>query len=145
MHNSDGVREERTGTRCLKISERHRQWGLNCPAVDIDFLMVEYDQGKPVAIVEYKEKHWDVKNTSSMTINAIKELAGSLPFLIAVYDSDDWSFIVHPINGAAKEHYKDWANIKMSERNFVESLYAFRKLKPNIRDREVIQRLNDNI
>jgi hypothetical protein len=33
------------------ISQRHRLWGFNCPAVDIDFLMIEYDQGKPAACV----------------------------------------------------------------------------------------------
>lgn len=145
MYNDDGVRAERTGQRCPKISERHRHWGFNCPAVDIDFLMVEYDHGRPVAIVEYKEINWNPSNTSNMTYKAIRELAGELPFLVAVYDPNDWVFIVYPMNDAAERHYGDWAKIRISEKDFVESLYAFRKSELNAKDREAIDRLENSV
>lgn len=45
---------ERTGWRDQQISERHRGWGYNCLAVDVDFLLIEYDQSIPVAIIDYK-------------------------------------------------------------------------------------------
>jgi len=47
------VRPERTGWRDLELSKRHRQWGWDCPGIDLDFLFLEYDRGKAVAIVEY--------------------------------------------------------------------------------------------
>ena len=34
------VRPERTGWRDEKLSQRHRMWGWDCPAVDIDFLLL---------------------------------------------------------------------------------------------------------
>jgi hypothetical protein len=48
------TQEERTGWRCQEISERHRKWGWNSPAVDLDFPMIEYNFGRAVAVVEYK-------------------------------------------------------------------------------------------
>ena len=32
------VRQERSGWRDMRLSERHRRWGWNCPAVDLDHL-----------------------------------------------------------------------------------------------------------
>lgn len=45
---------ERSGWRDMELSGRHRIWGFNCPAVDLDFLMVEYNLGIAIAVVEYK-------------------------------------------------------------------------------------------
>jgi len=33
----------------IQLSDRHRQWGDDCPMVDLDFLMCEYNHGVPVA------------------------------------------------------------------------------------------------
>ena len=57
-------RTERLGWRDERLSERHGHWGFNCPAVDLDFVMLEYNHGKPCALVEYKHK-----NTSSPNIH----------------------------------------------------------------------------
>lgn len=43
------VAEERNGWRDERISKRHRQWGRDCPAVDIDFLMLEYDRDREMS------------------------------------------------------------------------------------------------
>jgi hypothetical protein len=45
------VKKERSGWRDLELSGRHRRWGWDCPAVDLDFLFLEYDKGKAVALV----------------------------------------------------------------------------------------------
>ena len=37
-----------------ELSDRHRKWGHECPATDIDFLLNEYNHGIPVAIIDYK-------------------------------------------------------------------------------------------
>ena len=51
------VRAERTGWRDEELSQEHRKWGFDCPTVDIDFLMLEYDTGRASALVEYKNEH----------------------------------------------------------------------------------------
>lgn len=84
---------ERTGWRDQKLSERHRTWGVDCPAVDIDFLMLEYDQGKASAIVEYKNEHALEQRQNHPSYKALKDLAdrAGLP-AFAVRYADDFSW-----------------------------------------------------
>lgn len=142
----EGVRQERSGWRCQEISERHREWGYNCPAVDLDFLVVEYNHGNPVALVEYKNRRYNSVNTHDRTYDALTRLAdgytgGPLPFLVAVYDEHDWWFIVHPMNDAARRHYRHCAGEPISEQRFVKSLYLLRKRKMDEADHKAISRL----
>lgn len=37
------------------LSDRHREWGYDCSAVNLDF--VPYDDGRPVGLVEYKHEY----------------------------------------------------------------------------------------
>src|SRR5262245_54940974 len=99
MYSADGVRKERTGWRDAEISQRHRMWGFNCPAVDLDFLMVEYNIGKPVGLVEYKHYCAAFPNVQHATYRALAELAdvAMLPFVIAFYWPAIWAFVVHPV------------------------------------------------
>lgn len=122
---------ERTGWRDERISRRHRRWGCACPAVDLDFLLVEYNFGGPVALIEYKAVGAQTPNTMHPTYRALTLLAdgykhGSLPFLIAFYWPDVWAFRIHPVNLCAKEHFRD-AEI-LTERQFVDRLYGLRDL-----------------
>lgn len=123
------VRAERTGWRDQEISQRHRMWGWNCPAVDLDFLMVEYNVGRPVGLIEYK--HYRAKKPDILhpTYRALAELAdvANLPFLVAFYWPESWSFCVLPVNEYAKKHYTDWQ--PLSEREYVAGLYKLRRLK----------------
>ena len=32
-----------TGRRDLRINDRHRKFGQDCPGVDLDFVLIEYD------------------------------------------------------------------------------------------------------
>jgi len=124
----DGVRQERTGWRDQEISERHREWGFNCPAVDLDFLMVEYNLGKPVGVIEYKHCRARMPNIKHATYRAINELADNagLPFLIAFYWPVIWAFRVFPINEVARCHFSNPED--MSEREFVQRLYRLRRM-----------------
>ena len=54
MSDDSTVKKERNGWRDEAISLRHRLWGWDCPCVDIDFLLIEFDKSLPVALVEYK-------------------------------------------------------------------------------------------
>lgn len=132
------VRPERTGWRDEKISERHRMWGFNCPAVDLDFLMVEYNLGKPVGLIEYKHDGAQMPNLKHPTYRALTELANlaGLPFFIAFYHNEDWWFRIVPVNDLAKEVYVEQQ--AMSELEFVTSLYQMRRL---VIEREVIAKL----
>jgi hypothetical protein len=47
-------KEEQSGWRDEAFSRRHRQYGHNVPMLDIDFLCVEYNHFRPVAIIDYK-------------------------------------------------------------------------------------------
>lgn len=119
---------ERTGWRDEAISKKHRDWGFNCPCADIDFLAVEYNVGKPVALVEYKHEMVHVPNFDHATYRALTALANAakLPFMVVFYHPDDWWFTVHPMNEIAQRFYDDAQT--MSELEFVKSLYNLRQI-----------------
>lgn len=133
------VRHERTGWRDQEISGRHRQWGFNCPAVDLDFLVVEYNLGLPVALIEYKHKQARMPDPQHATYRALMHLAdnyadGPLPFMLVFYDPSVWSFRVYPLNHVSRVFYGqasefDGTCIHLTERRYVKSLYHMRKLK----------------
>lgn len=146
----DNVRAERSGFRCEEISRRHREWGWDCPAVDLDFVLVEYNRGKPVALVEYKEKHAQMPSLTHPTMKALSDLAdnykhGPLPFFIAFYCSEDWWFRVYPVNEAAKSFFKHCEGQYLSEQRFVKGLYHLRKRALEEADLQRIAELNDII
>lgn len=144
----DGVRLERTSWRCEAISARHRAWGFNCPAVDLDFVMAEYNHGKPVALIEYKNHHARTPNLQHATYRALADLAdgyngGPLPFFIAFYCPDQWWFRVLPVNERAARCYRRVCNIPITEQSFVRSLYLLRKRSLTASDEAALAKLND--
>lgn len=144
LYSADGVRQERTGWRCQDISERHRLWGFDCPAVDLDFVMAEYNHGKPVAIIEYKERHAAMPRFNHPTYLALTDLADNrlepLPFMVAFYDPIEWWFQVIPVNEKAKEYCSGAPAI--SEQQFVRALYSLRKKVLTEQDEKVFARLS---
>jgi len=135
MRKANGVRKERKGWRDEEISKRHRDWGFNCPAVDLDFLMVEYNHGVPVAVIEYKYYPAANVDLNHATYRALRVLANNfshegtegLPFLIARYWKNPWCFKVRPANFVAKQWFDDYEGL--SEREFVRRLYRIRELE----------------
>lgn len=119
---------ERTGWRDGEISARHRVWGFNCPAVDLDFLMVEYNIGKPVGLVEYKHYQAKFPELNHATHRALSELAdiAGLPFILAFYWPGIWAFRVFPVNAIAKQKFEK--SELLTERDFVSRLYRMRRL-----------------
>ena len=81
---------ERTGWRDERISLRHRQWGDDCPAMDLDFLMLEYDRGKAVAVVEYKHERAAPLRTGHPSLRALTDLGdrAGLPVFVTRYSDD---------------------------------------------------------
>lgn len=120
------VKNERTGWRDLGLSERHRLWGWDCPAVDIDFLFLEYDRGKAVALVEYKNENAPPQRTSHPTYQAMIDLGtrAGIPVFGVRYASDFAWFRVVPLNAYARQWIPD--RVDLSERDWVALLYHIR-------------------
>jgi len=120
------VTPERTEWRDLELSKRHRRWGWDCPAIDLDFLMLEYDCGRAKAIVEYKHEDAPPQYATHPSYQAIIDLGNraGLPVFVARYARDFSWWQVTPLNDAAK-HFLPESRV-LAEREWVTLLYATR-------------------
>lgn len=120
------VRAERTGWRDEGLSRRHRRWGWDCPAVDLDFLLLEYDRGKASALVEYKNEHAAPQYASHPTYQAMIDLGtrANIPVIACRYSEDFSKWKVVPLNEKAKEFLP--ARAEMTEKEWVSLLYRIR-------------------
>lgn len=139
-----------------QLSERHMKWwGDNCPAVDLDFLMCEFNHAVPVALVDYKYFAAELGKTNERTYETLSGFynkhGDQLPFVVARYWPDTWAFKVLPVNAAAQQWFyerfdvshddgHDW--LALSEKDYVEALYALRGDALTAGDRRYIERLN---
>jgi len=121
------VKPEHLGFRDMRLSERHRRWGWDCPAVDIDFFFLEYDKGNPTAIVEYKHEHLKKVSLGHPTYHAMTILAekAEIPFFVVRYKDDFSAFHIIPVNSYAKSKMPDGEKF-MSESTWVRFLYWLR-------------------
>jgi len=120
------VREERSGWRDQRISERHRSWGYDCPALDIDFLMLEYDAGKAMALVEYKHEDAAPIRRGHPSIRALVDLAdrAGLPAFVVRYTDDFIRWYVTPLNEHARRLHAEASF--MTEQQWLTLLYRCR-------------------
>lgn len=145
-----GTAKERTGWRDEEISRRHRLWGVACPAVDLDFVLMEYHHGKPCAIVEYKHVRAREVDPTKSNYRALVELAngyrnGELPCFVARYNPFDWSFIVTPLNNVACDYFREYAGQLLTEQEFVRFLLFLRKSVLSREDEAAIAALNSHL
>ena len=120
------VRNERTGWRDLDLSERHRNWGWDCPAVDLDFLFLEYDRGKASALIEYKNEYAKPQMATHPTYQALIDLGtrADVPVFAVRYASDFSWWKVIPLNKRAKEWVPE--RLTLNEHEYVSLLYKIR-------------------
>ena len=120
------VRTERTGWRDEQISRRHRQWGYDCPAMDIDFLLLEYDAGKAAALVEYKHEDAQAVRCAHPSLRALADLAdrAGLPAFVVRYADDFSWWYPTPLNAPARAICP--RSYRMAEEEWVELLYRCR-------------------
>jgi len=120
------VRKERTGWRDERISFRHRQWGWDCPGVDLDWLFLEYDQGKAVAIVEYKHEKAGSLSLAHPTYQAMIDLSNraGIPCFVVRY-ADDFSWWLATAMNAKGMRWIPRPQ-RMTEREWVTFLYHIR-------------------
>jgi|SRR3990172_2080110 len=123
---SSEVREERTNWRDERISKRHRRWGWDCPAIDLDFILLEYDQGRAVALVEYKHELADIQYPAHPSYRALIDLGNRADIpVIAVRYADDFSWWkITPLNKRAKDFVPEQK--QMDEKQYVALLYKIR-------------------
>lgn len=150
------VTPERSGWRDESISRRHRLWGISCSAVDLDFLLLEFNYQEPVALVEYKHASATVRGLQSGRYAALSNLCDGfhkldgvsfvhspLACLIAFYDPETWIFRVEPLNARARDHYKHTTRGEaLSEYRFVKSLILLRKEVLTAEDKAALNRLS---
>ena len=120
------VKEERTGWRDQRISTLHRSWGYDCPALDIDFLMLEYDRCVPSALVEFKHENAPPIRMEHPSVRTLKELAhrARIPFFLVRYaDNFSW-FHVTPGNDEACPFIPEPAHL--NELEWIKLLYRCR-------------------
>ena len=124
------VKPERTGWRDLGLSLRHREWGDVCAGTDIDFLFVEYDYGKPVALIEYKNEHAAVPDLSHANYKAMRALANKsdIPCYLCRYASDYTWFEVTALTPLAARLLRCDKKL-LCERRYVKFLYYLRRQK----------------
>jgi hypothetical protein len=124
------AKPERTGWRDAGLSGRHRLWGFKLPAVDLDFILCEFDKGKPTAIIEYKHelaKPQFSTHPSYIALSKLGDRAG-LPVFVVRYSSVFEWFKVMPLNSIAKKVVPE--RITVDERTFVTWLYEIRGIQP---------------
>jgi len=145
---------ERSGWRDEEISRRHRLWGGDCPAVDIDFPLAEFHLGLPVALIEYKHFRAKVPDLRHATYRALRALAdkynngndanyneGPLPFLVVFYRPDVWAYRVIPVNDAARLYFADPYEV-VTELEYVKRIYDMRSL---VLSKGLMRRLNTTL
>lgn len=111
----------------LALSRRHRSWGWDVPMLDIDFLVVEYDDGIPKAMIEYKDIRANICNSGHPSYRALRRIcnAAKLPLFAVRYSPDFVNWRVIPINTFASKKIGDTIEFN-SEQAFVEWLYDLR-------------------
>lgn len=121
------VAPERTGWRDIGLSSRHRDYyGFNCPAVDVDFLLLEYDRGVPAALVEYKHEYvFRIKpdHPSYQALTSLADASG-IPCFVTRYARDYRWYEPRPLNDRARE-LRPMAK-RMTEKQWVGLLYRIR-------------------
>lgn len=122
------VRPERTGWRDQALSEWHRSLGWHLPALDLDFVLVEYSSGWARALIEYKSVHAALVRPDHPSIKALVRLADAarIPAFLVRYASDLIWFQAEPLNGYARRLLPETTTLLASD---------YKRLLERLRDR----------
>ena len=136
IYDENGVRQrEAKEWRDEWISERHRTWGYQLPATDIDFMLLEYSGSKPIALIEYKTigsmKYVGIDKVmrGHAPVSNLADMA-NLPSFIVAYDINAIKFWVWATNNHAELELLGDNYEAISESKFVSFLKGLRGL-PN--------------
>jgi hypothetical protein len=136
------VKYEQTGWRDQRLSEWHRKLGDNLPATDIDFLLVEFDMEKAVALIEYKKENAEPVSPKASGIVVLRRLADAsgIPFFVVRYAENLRLFKIHAANGQAHDYVS--TVVEKDKVEYVEWLYSIRGRSVPV---EIIQKLRSGL
>ena len=119
---------------------RHRLYGFDLPAVDIDFLLCEYSSNIPLALIEYKHRstgaercEWNGTHVPRIlfksAITTLRRLSERmrLPFFVVFYCDEEWSYEVFHLFDPGDKHCI--TKTTLTELEFVRFLYKLRGMK----------------
>lgn len=125
-----------------RLNDWHRDNGFSYPVTGMPFLMVEYDKGEPVGLVNYIRRDMQLPHGLDITgaYRAIGSLespgVGRLPFLTARYDNHNWSYQLYAHNQEAADllyQVSPSGVAEGTELEFAKVLYAMRgRTIPNL-------------
>ena len=126
------VMQERTNWRDLAFSRRHRYYGNDCCAVDLDYLPFkfnEYYNGEPVALIEYKHENAAEQDYSKPNFQALIRLGdrAELPVFCVYYAHDMSWYIGDPLNDYARKIIS--TRTRFTEFEYVRFLHDLRGVK----------------
>ena len=127
------VRKERTGWRDKKLDELLTKHKMSQPN---SFLVTEYDHGKSVAIIEYKDIHGSA-DADERLVNYCKLRKNKEYYFIVLFDFEQREneyritrFLIYPRNDVArkftKEKYGTTSELELNEIQFIKFLYQIR-------------------
>lgn len=126
------VKQETTGWRDDNLSARHRSWGVNCPATDLDLTLVEFNWRVPVAIIDYKHGNSkdsirDIVRTDAVQAQLKLAEMANIAFAVVMYWRQPWQFKTYPGNEKARQWFK--TGELLSELEFVRILHKIRNFE----------------
>ena len=112
------------------------------PAIDLDFLLLEYDRGRPSALIEYKGEHAPAQFPTHPSYMALCHLGdrADVPVFAVRYAQDFSWWKVTALSHRAKRMMP--LRQRMTERQFVTWLYNIRGVQP---PEEIFQSLDQVI
>jgi hypothetical protein len=124
----NAVSAERSRWRDIELSERHRKWGYDSPMVDLDWMVIEYDHARAVALISWK--HELAKEETKCNFLAFSRLADDahLPAFQVVYSATTpaW-FKREPMNQRARDLLRpSETGRQLNEVDFVTWIYQLR-------------------
>ena len=133
------VSKKRNHWRDEAFSERHRLWGRDCPAQDLDGIAsacglqdgwVEYDDYRPVALLELKKWPAQIRMNSAQVrvLRNLADMAGLPAYAVQFWYSEDketWHFRATSLNSLAVKDFGPDVQVG-GERTFVHWLYSLR-------------------
>lgn len=132
-------RAERSGWRDEDLSRRHRLYGVDVPATDVDFLMIEYDHHEAVGVVDYKlrdnigfakPEHFNTVSSVRAMCSLCDSRGRQLPVFVAMYERDPWRYRLlseNPRADAMMARQFGKCDILLTEIEYVEWLYLIRR------------------
>ena len=122
------VRKERTDWRDSRLDKIHNLFGYDCPCDNVEFLMIEYDQGTPVALVDYRLKGRNNSGPSKSVLELCKRRKEEIPFLVTYYEISNRQMKNIDVVCCNDSALKTIGNKKgISEKDYIKLMYSIRE------------------